>query len=168
LNAFEGLFRELFKPLCSFAMKLTGDPDDAKNLVHEVFIQVWDKFDSLPASTNYKSYCFTAVRNKCLNYIRDKKKFVLLSNVPEELLIRTDPGLESAELQQKIEEGISSLPEKCRIIFELNRMEGLRYSQIAEKLNISVKTVEAQMSKALAVMKEHLKEFLSIIFLLWP
>ncbi|MEX2235500.1 MAG: RNA polymerase sigma-70 factor [Cyclobacteriaceae bacterium] len=168
LHKFEGLFRELFKPLCGFAMKFTGDLDDAKNLVHEVLIQLWEKFDSLPEDTNYKSYCYTAVRNKCLNYIRDRKKFVILSNVAEDQMIQTNTALETAELQQKIEGAIASLPEKCRTIFELNRIEGLKYAQIAEKLNISIKTVEAQMSKALGVMKEHLKEFLSIFFMLWP
>jgi RNA polymerase sigma-70 factor (ECF subfamily) len=149
-------------------MKFTGDTDDARNLVHEVFIQVWEKFESLPDETNYKSYCYTAVRNKCLNYIRDKKKFVLLSAVSEEQLIQHNTTLETAELQQKIEEGIAALPEKCRTIFELNRVEGLKYMQIADRLNISVKTVEAQMSKALLVMKVHLKEFLSIFFIFWP
>jgi RNA polymerase sigma-70 factor (ECF subfamily) len=168
LHKFEGLFRDLFKPLCSFAMKYTGDLDAAKNLVHEVFIHVWEKFDSLPADTNYKSYFYTAVRNRCLNYIRDKKKFVAIENVAEHQLMEFNSTLESSELAQKIETGIASLPEKCRIVFELNRVEGLKYAQIAEKLNISVKTVEAQMSKALAVMKDHLREFLTLIFILWP
>lgn len=167
LHKFEELFRGLFKPLCGFAMKFTGDPDAAKNLVHEVFIQVWEKFDSLPEDTNYKSYCYTAVRNKCLNYIRDKKKFVMLENVPENQLTEINSTLETFELEQKIEAAIASLPEKCRMVFELNRIEGLKYAQIAEKMNISIKTVEAQMSKALGVMKEHLSEFLTIIFIFW-
>jgi RNA polymerase sigma-70 factor (ECF subfamily) len=167
LHKFEELFRSLFKPLCGFAMKFTGDLDAAKNLVHEVFIQVWEKFDSLSADTNYKSYCYTAVRNKCLNYIRDKKKFVMLENVAEHKFAEIDSSLETSELQTKIETAIASLPEKCRMVFELNRMEGLRYAEIAAKMNISVKTVEAQMSKALAVMKEHLTEFLTIVFIFW-
>lgn len=148
-------------------MKFTGDLDAAKNLVHEVFIQVWEKFDSLPEDTNYKSYCYTAVRNRCLNYIRDKKKFVMLENVAENHLTEINSALETFELEQKIEAAIASLPEKCRMIFELNRIEGLKYAQIAEKMNISIKTVEAQMSKALGVMKEHLREFLTIIFIFW-
>lgn len=166
LNKFEALFRVLFKPLCGFAMKFTGDLDSAKNLVHEVLIQVWEKFETLPEDTNYKSYCYTAVRNKCLNHIRDKKKFVIIENVPEHHLTETNSAMETSELAQKIEAAIASLPEKCRQVFELNRIEGLKYVQIAEKLNISVKTVEAQMSKALAVMKEHLTEFLTIIILI--
>lgn len=148
-------------------MKFTGDLDAAKNLVHEVFIQVWDKFDTLPEDTNYKSYCYTAVRNKCLNYIRDRKKFVTIENVAEHRVAEVNSGMETSELEEKIEAAIASLPEKCRMVFELNRIEGLKYAEIAAKMNISVKTVEAQMSKALATMKEHLREFLTIIFIFW-
>ncbi len=167
LHQFEELFRGLFKPLCGFAMKFTGDLDAAKNLVHEVFIQVWEKFDSLPSDTHYKSYFYTAVRNRCLNYIRDKKKFVAIENVAEHQLTEINSELETVELEEKIEAAIASLPEKCRMVFELSRIEGLKYSQIAGKMNISIKTVEAQMSKALGVMKEHLREFLTIIFAFW-
>ena len=148
-------------------MKYTGDLDAAKNLVHEVFIQVWEKYDSLPGDTNYKSYCFTAVRNRCLNYIRDRKKFVMLENVPDHHRTELNSTIETLELEQKIEAAIASLPEKCREVFELSRIEGLKYGQIAEKLNISQKTVEAQMSRALAVMREHLSEFLALIFIFW-
>ena len=165
LHKFEELFRALFKPLCGFAIKFTGDLDSAKNLVHEVFIQVWEKFDTLPPDTNHKSYLYTAVRNRCLNHIRDNKKFLMIENVAEHQLVEVNSNMETAELERKIESAIASLPEKCRQIFELNRIEGLKYAQIAEKLNISIKTVEAQMSKALGVLKEHLSEFLIIIFL---
>jgi RNA polymerase sigma-70 factor (ECF subfamily) len=167
LHKFEELFKGLFAPLSGFAIKFTGDLDAAKNLVHEVFIQLWEKFDSLPPDTNYKSYCYTAVRNKCLNYVRDKKKFVILDNLPESQLTETNSTLETAELEQKIEAAIASLPEKCRMIFELNRIEGLKYVEISRKMNISIKTVEAQMTKALRVMKEHLTEFLTIIIIFW-
>ena len=147
-------------------MKYTGDLDTAKNLVHEVFIQLWNKFDSLPPDTNYKSYCYTAVRNKCLNHLRDKKKFVTIEHLSEHRASGSDPSQETAELAARIEAGIASLPEKCRTIFEMSRIEGLKYSEIAASLNISVKTVEAQMSKALGIMKEHLSEFLTLIFIL--
>lgn len=146
-------------------MKFTGDLDTSKNIVHEVFIQLWEKFDSLPADANYKSYCYTAVRNRCLNYIRDKKKFVTIENVPDHGASETNTSLEAVELGEKIEAALASLPEKCRMVFELSRLEGLKYAEIAEKMNISVKTVEAQMSKALAIMKDHLSEFLTLIFI---
>jgi RNA polymerase sigma-70 factor, ECF subfamily len=163
---FEELFKGLFKPLCGFAIKYTGDLDTSKNLVHEVFIQLWEKFDSLPPDTNYKSYCYTAVRNRCLNHIRDTKKFVSIENVQEHRVRELNTPMEAAELGDKIEAAIASLPEKCRQVFELSRIEGLKYGEIAAKMNISVKTVEAQMSKALGIMRDHLGEFLILIFLL--
>lgn len=146
-------------------MKFTGDLDTSKNLVHEVFIQLWEKFDSLPTDTNYKSYCYTAVRNRCLNYIRDKKKFVSIERVSDHPVAESNLSLETLELAEKIEAALASLPEKCRMVFELSRLEGLKYAEIANKMDISVKTVEAQMSKALLIMREHLSEFLMITFI---
>lgn len=148
-------------------MKYVGDLDEAKGLVHEVFVSVWEKFDSLSPDLNFNSYLYTAVRNRSLNYIRDRKKIVMLENVAEHEMSDTSDTMVAAELETEIEIAIQSLPEKCREVFEMNRREGLKYAQIAEKLGISVKTVEAQMSKALAVLREHLKEFLSFIIFLW-
>lgn len=148
-------------------MKYVGDLDEAKGLVHEVFVSVWEKFESLPADINYNSYLYTAVRNRSLNYIRNKKKHVMFENVAEQDLMVENEPMVAAELEREIEMAIQCLPEKCRQVFELNRMEGLKYAQIAEKLGISIKTVEAQMSKALSVLREHLKEFLSLIIFLF-
>jgi RNA polymerase sigma-70 factor, ECF subfamily len=167
LNTFEKLFKELFKPLCTFSIKYVGDLDEAKGLVHEVFVSLWEKIDSLPADANYKSYLYTAVRNRSLNYLRDKKKNVRVENVEEHKLAESHDPLVVRELESEIEIAIQSLPEKCREVFELNRVEGLKYAQIAEKMRISIKTVEAQMSKALSVLREHLKEFLSVLFFLF-
>ena len=164
LTKFEQLFRELLKPLSHFALKYVGDWDEAKGLVHEVFVAVWEKFETLPADTQYQSYLYTAVRNRCLNYIRDKKIHLSFEQVPENQLMEVQPTLETSELEREIEMAIQSLPEKCRMVFELSRREGLKYAQIAEKMEISVKTVEAQMSKALGIMKKHLSEFLSLLF----
>ncbi|MDZ7648264.1 MAG: RNA polymerase sigma-70 factor [Cytophagales bacterium] len=165
LKPFEQLFKEHFKPLCGFAMKYVGDLDEAKNLVHEVFISFWEKFDTLPIDTHYRSYLYTAVRNRSLNHLRDRKKLITLENA-EHKMAEENTAMETAELEKEIEYAINSLPEKCRQIFELSRYEGLKYQEIAEKLEISVKTVEAQMSKALATLRTHLGEFLSLIFIL--
>jgi RNA polymerase sigma-70 factor (ECF subfamily) len=147
-------------------MKYIPDADDAKGIVHEVFVSVWEKFDSLPPDTHFRSYLYTAVRNRCFNYLRDRKKHIHLDLVAEDQLKEENTSTETEELTKAIETGIDGLPEKCREIFELNRIEGLKYAQIAKKLGISIKTVEAQMSKALSVLRVHLKEFLTIIFFL--
>jgi RNA polymerase sigma-70 factor, ECF subfamily len=149
-------------------MKYVHDLDEAKSLVHEVFITVWEKFDKLPPDTNHRAYLYTAVRNRCLNYLRDKKKHVMLENMADQEPTETNTLLETCELEKEIEIAIETLPEKCRMVFELNRLEGLKYAQIAEKMGISIKTVEAQMSKALGVLRTHLKEFLSLLFfIIW-
>jgi RNA polymerase sigma-70 factor (ECF subfamily) len=163
---FEILFKDLFRPLCGFAMKYIGDLDESKNIVHEAFIAVWKKFETLPEDTNYKSYLYTAVRNRSLNYLRDCKHHVTLDGIPEEALASGDSNMEVKELEREIELAINTLPEKCRMIFEMSRFEGLKYAEIAEKMNISVKTVEAQMSKALSVMKKQLANFLSVLFII--
>lgn len=163
LHTFEGLFKELFKPLCSFAVKYVADRDRAKEIVHEVFVQVWEKFDALAPDTNYRSYLFTSVRNRCLNHIRDTRKIVLAASLPDDNATEGVTALETEELEQKVALAIASLPDRCREVFELNRHEGLKYAEIAEKMGISVKTVEAQMTKALSVLRDHLKEFLTLL-----
>jgi RNA polymerase sigma-70 factor (ECF subfamily) len=166
LKSYEALFRELFKPLCGFAMKYVGDFDEAKNLVHEVFIIVWEKYDTLPADTNFRNYLFTSVRNRSLNYLRDRKKHVALDTLAEGNFSENNSTVETDELAKEIELGINLLPEKCRQIFEMNRHEGLKYAEIADKLGLSIKTVETQMSKALNVLREHLKEFMLFLIIM--
>lgn len=161
---FEIIFKDLFKPLCGFAMKYIGDLDESKNVVHEAFIAVWQKFETLPQDTNFKSYLYTAVRNRSLNYLRDRKQHVTLEGVQEGGIEGADRDMEVKELEREIELAINTLPEKCRMVFEMSRFEGLKYTEIAMKMNISVKTVEAQMSKALSVMKKQLANFLSVLF----
>ena len=161
---FEIIFKDLFKPLCGFAMKYIGDLDESKNVVHEAFIAVWQKFETLPQDTNFKSYLYTAVRNRSLNYLRDRKQHVTLEGVQEGGIEGADRDMEVKELEREIELAINTLPEKCRMVFEMSRFEGLKYTEIAVKMNISVKTVEAQMSKALSVMKKQLANFLSVLF----
>lgn len=163
---FELLFKDLFKPLCGFSMKYIGEMEEAKSLVHEVFISLWEKFETLPEDTNYRSYLYTAVRNRSLNYIRDRKKLVGLEDISEQGTEETN-AFEVRELEKEIELAINTLPEKCRMVFEMSRYEELKYAEIAQKMNISVKTVEAQMSKALSVLRQALAKYLSILFFIF-
>lgn len=163
---FELLFKMHFKELSLFAMKYLHDLDDAKSLVHDVFITLWEKYDGMERDSNYRSYLYTAVRNRCLNTIRDRKKVVSIDAVDQEKGGTETNELETSELATEIDFAINALPEKCREVFLLSRQEELKYAQIAEKMQISVKTVEAQMSKALKLMRSHLAEFLSVLFFL--
>lgn len=166
--SFEALFRHYFPALMAFSLKFLSNEDDAREVVHMVFINLWEKRDSLDTSTSLKSYLFTSVHNRSMNMIRDRKKF---SNeeIPEsDTGIDVQSQMETMELEEKINAVIASLPEKCREVFELSRFEGLKYGEIAEKLNISIKTVENQMSKALKILRENLAKYLSLlVWILW-
>ena len=163
--AFEKLFREYFTSLMAFSRRILGDEDDAKEVVHQVFIKLWERRSEIDLSTSLKSYLFTAVNNRSLNMIRDRRKFSS-EEVPERVgEWDVSAQLESMELEKQIREVIDSLPERCRVIFELNRYDGLKYAEIATQLDISVKTVENQISKALKILREQLAKYLTI--LLW-
>lgn len=164
-SSFEELFKNYFTPLMFFARKILVDEDDAREVVHKVFITLWEKRENINLDTSLKSYLFTSVHNRSLNVLRDRKKFSdeELPEVAGDWDVSTQ--IESMELEEKIQEAIQNLPDKCRQIFELNRFEGLKYREIAHKLNISVKTVENQMSKALKILREKLIQYMTL--LLW-
>ena len=160
---FEQLFRTFFTPLCQFARKYTNNLDSAKEIVHDVFITLWEKRQGIDPDKQIKSYLFTSVYNRSLNYIRDNKKFD--KNIELSELSKTidesnsiEAKMDSVVLNARIQQALQKLPEKCREIFILSRFKELKYAEIAKKLNISVKTVEAQMTKALKILREELKD----------
>ncbi len=168
---FEALFREHFTGLCYFARKYTGDLDSAREIVHTVFIRVWENKSEFDWDKPAKSYLFTSVYNRSMNFIRDNKKFLNHEEAYLQKLVVDESAysdhLETAELENKIRNALLKLPEKCRAVFELSRFEGKKYTEIAIQLNISVKTVESHMSKALLVLKSELRDYLTImVFLL--
>ncbi|MGA3014418.1 MAG: RNA polymerase sigma-70 factor [Bacteroidales bacterium] len=161
---FESLFRIEFKGLAYFALQYTKDLDTAREITQEAFISLWEKRETIDLSKPVKTYLTTSVRNKCLNWLRDNKKFNrdildIEGLLSDRIYIPTDRLVES-EIRVKIISAIEELPEKCREIFVLNRNENLKYQEIANRLQISVKTVETQMSKALQHMRNRLEEFL--------
>jgi RNA polymerase sigma-70 factor (ECF subfamily) len=167
---YEELFRSYFSSLCYFAHKYIRDFDTCKEIVHNVFVNIWEKRNDFDFSLPAKSYLFTAVYNRSMNYLRDQKKFVNESVedfnfIPDEHALQ-DKSMEAAELEAKIWKVINSLPEACKKIFILNRFEGKKYAEIAEDLNISVKTVETQMSKALKTLREHLIDYIHFLVLI--
>lgn len=169
-KAFEELFRTHFSPLSYFARGYVKDMDAAKEIVHDVFIQLWNKKDSIDTGRSVKSYLFTSVHNRCLNHIRDRKKFNLNTAGIDSTILESQSEasdrMEVAELEARIRIVMEMLPEKCREIFILSRYHDLKYSEIATKLDLSVKTVEAQISKALKIFREQLKDYMIMIFLL--
>ncbi|OIP00147.1 MAG: hypothetical protein AUJ97_08050 [Bacteroidetes bacterium CG2_30_32_10] len=168
---FELLFKSNFKSLCWFAVKYVKDLDTAKEIVQDAFISLWEKKESIDLSKPVKSYLSTMIYNRSLNYLRDNKKFnkdiLSFENIsPDATYHQTDKLIET-EISNKINSAIEELPEKCREIFKLSRYEHLKYQQIADKLQISVKTVEAQMSKALQHMRIKLVDYITIMIIFY-
>jgi RNA polymerase sigma-70 factor (ECF subfamily) len=147
------------------------DFETAKEIVQDAFISLWEKRDSIDLSKPVKSYLTTIIYNKSLNYLRDNKKFnkdiLTFENLYPLSEQMTSDKLVTAEMEQKIKASIQELPEKCREIFVLSRFQNLKYQQIADKLQISVKTVEAQMSKALQHMRERLVDYITVFLVLF-
>jgi RNA polymerase sigma-70 factor, ECF subfamily len=150
----EVLFRDHYKGLCLFARQYIYDNEKVEDIVQDVFLNIWEKGELIASDSQVKGYLYTSVKNRCLNYIRDNKKFA--DNVEVARIENTDTSskIEYRELEQLIKTTIESLPEKCREVFEMSRFKEMKYQEIADALGISVKTVEAQMSKALKVLRE--------------
>ena len=169
-DTFEFIFNKFYISLCYFAHNYVGKKEVAEDIVSEVFYKLWENRTTLKINTSIKSYLFKTVQNHCLNYKKHQiviKKFE--TNLNNELNddnsinnLKSDISsyIIAQEIQDKIEQSISILPPQCQHIFKLNRFENLKYKEIAEKLNISVKTVETQMYRALKKIKDFLKDYI--------
>jgi RNA polymerase sigma-70 factor, ECF subfamily len=170
LKAFEMYFKNYYQPLCSYAYSYLQDREDAEEVVQATFLSVWEKRNTLNIKSSAKSYLYAMVRNACLNVIKHNK--IKQKHAGEEVALAS-PGYESVsntiaamELETRIQAAMEKLPEQCRLVFKLSRFEELKYAEIAAQLNISVKTVENHMGKALKIMREQLRDFLPTILLL--
>lgn len=161
-KAFEKLFHKYYGHLCSFATKIINDDDSAEEIVQDLFVKLWEKREHLSIETSLKNYLFRSVKNLCLNFIQHNKiklQHAQIVHSEVESNFSDDDVYPEIDLAFKIEESINSLPEKRKEIFRLSRQEGLKYHEIAEKLNISIKTVETQMSLAIKSLREKLRKF---------
>lgn len=164
---FEDFFRDYFKPLVNFANKFLNNIDDSKEIVHDVFINLWEKRNSIDVKNSVKSYLYTSVNNRCLNFIRDNKKFnsnIQLDNI--DAVISPTDALTELEIQSIIDKTLNSLSPKVKRVFELSRYKNMKYKEIAEKLNISQKTVESHISAALKALRINLKDYLMVFILI--
>ncbi|MEZ4999880.1 MAG: RNA polymerase sigma-70 factor [Bacteroidales bacterium] len=161
IGQFELLFRSSYISLVNYAQTILKDRDSAEEIVQELFFVIWRDRKKIDIMTSVNGYLFRAVYNRCMHYIEHQK---VVKKHAKEMRNRenndyNDPVeiLKYNELHEKIAVIIGKLPERCARIFCMNRFEGLKYSEIADELAISVKTVEANMGKAL---KEFRKELL--------
>lgn len=166
-HAFEQLFRKHYRELVNFGISFLNDQNTSEEIVQEVFLNLWKKSAEMSTDRNIKSYLYTSVKNRCLNYIRDHKKFrSYVLDVEIELTSEETDHLRQEEIRNEIERALAKLPEKCRQVFEYSRFDELKYREIAEKMDISVKTVEAQMSKALRILAKELKDLIYLFLII--
>lgn len=170
-QAFEQVFRKHYTGLCGYATRFVWDPDQAEEIVQELFYNLWNKRGNLSIEQSIEAYLFRAVRNACLNYlkhlkVRQQHADTVKKNPSSESSMEGDP-VETLELQNKIDEVVEGLPPERKKIFQLSRYEGLKYKEIADHLGLSVKTVEAQMGKALKTLRENLADYLVWVVVLF-
>jgi RNA polymerase sigma-70 factor, ECF subfamily len=169
--AYEQVFRLYYERLCNYANTLVRDMDEAEEVVQSMFLKLWEKREALAISSSLKSYLYRAVHNTCLNRVKHeqvKREYASQNagQLQQNFSQASDLAIQN-ELEGRIAEAIEGLPEQCRAVFKLSRFEDLKYSEIAEHLGISVKTVENQMGKALRVLRAQLADYLAIWLVLW-
>lgn len=165
---FERLFRQHNHDLCNLAYNLVRDKDAAKDIVQEVFLKLWKNRHQLTIGDQIKHYLFKATAHTSLNHLRFHKRLVHAGDDAPWHALEAPAHAEEIgykELEVRVRQAIDRLPTKCRAIYMLSRHEGLKYQEIADTLNLSLKTVENQMGIALEKLRENLRPFLSIEFL---
>ena len=161
------LFAHHFAPLCMVANRIVQNEDAAKDIVQDVFVKLWTERENVQVKSSLRGYLKQSVVNAGIDYTRrhyEKKKasFEGSSELPA-VSGDAERDLESKEIARWVDRAVARLPERCRLVFVLSRHEGLSYKEIAEKLEISPKTVENQMSKALKVLRKALKPLLMLV-----
>jgi RNA polymerase sigma-70 factor (ECF subfamily) len=143
------------------------DDELAEEIVQNVFCRIWEKRSQLKTDGSLKSYLYRSVHNESLNYIKQQKNRanlqVYYGGKNEETSAQASEKVMVTELETHIQQALNELPEQCRTIFQLSRFEQLKYQQIADQLNLSIKTVENQMGKALKILRVKLAEFLALV-----
>ncbi len=164
LNNIEKIFRAHHNMLCKVAYTIVKDKSTAEDIVQDVFLNLWRKREELVIDSNLKGYLYRAVSNSCLNHLQSyhKRNIKPHESFDEHALgvSITEDTIDYNRLDEAIHRAIDHLPPRCRIIFAMSRFEGLKQQQIADALNVSIKTVENQMGIALVKLREELKPFL--------
>lgn len=165
-GAYEMVFREYYRPMTAYAFRFLNNLPESENIVQEVFLRLWQKRREIMITSSLQNYLFRSVKNQCINNIEHDK----IKTGYQDMVINHETNrVEYSEfflefgLKKRIETAIAALPEKRQEIFRLAREDGLKYREIADRLEISVKTVETQMTLALKQLRESLKEYKNLV-----
>lgn len=169
-NAFRELFLLQYAGLCAYANKYVNDVDQAEEVVQDLFFNIWKKRDKLEINLSIEAYLFRSVRNACLNILKHIRIREIYKVAHEQEIRESESNqantLEAGELEEAIEIAIESMPPERKRIFKMSRIDGLKYREIADILNLSVKTVEAQMGKALKYLRDTLEDYFIWLFII--
>lgn len=169
VHLIEMLFRSYYKPLCKFIYQITRNAEQAEDVAQDVFMKLWQKREQLDEGLSIKSYLYKSAYNTALNLVnREKKKQVMddedhLNRADQS---QADSNLNYEEIQTEINKAIESLPLKCKTVFLLSRKEELSNKEIAKVMDISIKTVENQMTKALSTLRKELQPYMDYLLVL--
>ncbi|MFV0377180.1 MAG: RNA polymerase sigma factor [Mangrovibacterium sp.] len=162
MMAFQTIFSAFSEKLFHFACSYLRNPDEAEEIVQDVFLRIWEIREQIDENKSFKSFLFTMAVNKLLNQIKHsvvrQKYEKYLTQTPLDMSESPETQMHYRELGEKIEKMLNRLPEQQQYIFRLSRQDGLSNNEIAEKLNLSIRTVENQIYRANKMLKEHLKQ----------
>lgn len=170
-QAYSILFNKYYRDLVLFGGNFLPNKSLCEDIVQNIFLKLWRDREVLVIETSLKSFLLRSVQNSCLDELRHKgvvrEHESYSSTFGASDNIDTENYVLYSDLHNHLNDALSKLPESCRQAFEMNRLEGLKYREIAEKLNVSERTIEVRIGKALSLLRNHLKEFFVTIFILW-
>ena len=167
-ETFKELFFEFYPALCVFAQRYVNDPEASEDIVQETFLKVWKNRRTIDIRISFRNFLLTSVRNSCTDYLR--KESVTARYTDQIELPHTSMSPEDfytlGELETRLRQALEKLSSDVREVFEMNRFNGLTYREIATRLELSPKTIEARMSKALKTLRHELKDYYPLLLLL--
>lgn len=169
-DAFNAFFRLHYVSMVNFCVRMVCDDDVAEDIVQQSFVRLWEKREDIVVTVSLKAYLVRMVRNAAINYLARERERNKKNIDTDEIGSILDTGpyniLLGSEIEHKLEESLNAMPEKRREVFILSRYDGLKNKEIAERLNISIKTVEGHMTKALETIRMALEEYSAVWILL--
>ena len=162
-GSFNQIFRRYYSPMTRFCVRFVGDNDQAAEIVQDLFVKLWTNREKLSVNTSFESYLLRAVRNSAITFINKERAHTDANErIYTDESDANDPSetLQSNNLEATYQKVLADMPEKRREVFLASRFDGLKYAEIATKLGLSQKTVEAHMSAAIKQLREGLKEYL--------
>ena len=169
-EVFDFIFRKYYRTLCAQALIYIKDDDLAQSVVQDCFISFWEKRTELKDIRNLRTYLSFMVRNRAIDHLRKTEKenraFTTIDKGQDVAADTVETEVISKEFEKILLDAVDKLPDRCRVAFEYSRFEGLKYSEIAEKMNISVKAVEALMGRSLKILRAELSDYLPFALLL--